>query len=132
MHQKDIYQKLAVIISVRRYFPFLLICFSEFFLEYIFIIFEVRRKEACTKSSTMGYMLYWKCAQYSEEAKNVWGSQRKSGNLYLSSLTLICVFHLPTQCNAWPSLDPGPSKPTVKILIRQVGNLYSAWIFDDT
>lgn len=50
MHQKDIYQKLAVVISDDFSF-FHLPVFSEFFLQCIFIIFEIRRKEACTKTA---------------------------------------------------------------------------------
>lgn len=69
-HQKNIYQKLVVVISIRWVFLFCLSVLSEMFLQSIFIIFEMRRKEVCTKSCTMKYMLYWKNAQCSEEVTN--------------------------------------------------------------
>ena len=76
----------------------------------------MKRKESCTKSSTMGYMLHWKCAQYSKEATCL-GKGKKT----LQYLILIWVSHMPTKCNIWPYLDSGVSKPSVKIFIRQVG-----------
>lgn len=50
MHQEDIYPKLAVVIS-DDFSPSHLPVFSEFFLQCIFIIFEIGRKEACTKTA---------------------------------------------------------------------------------
>lgn len=72
------------------FFPFCLSVFSEFFLEYIFTVFEIRRKEACTKSSTMEYILYWKCAQYSEEAANLSGEVKE--NLATSTFLVLHLY----------------------------------------
>lgn len=117
MHQKDIYKKL-VVISI-RFSPFLLICIFRISLQ-LFIIFEIRKKEVCSKSSTMRYMLNWNYAQYSKEETNLSG-KIKSCNMYLSNLTFTYISHMLAKCKVWPCLDPNPSKPTVKIFIKQVG-----------
>ena len=52
---------------------------------------------------------------------NCLGKSKKPGSLYLPSLTPIRVFHTLSECEARPSSDSGPGKPTVKIFVMQVG-----------
>lgn len=41
------------------------------------------RKEACSKCSTMGYMLYSKYAQYSKKETNLFGEDKENLAIYI-------------------------------------------------